>query len=613
MTEDGWSEPELYGSDQVVLQPPDQADVAWGVTTYVGPKRYRPAANNQVPHPAAQATAEPEPPPADDNRSLLASSRTMAIGSLFSRITGFIRTLAIAAALGAAGVGDAFNGANTFPNMVYELLLGGVLTSVIVPLLVNAQVHDKDRGVAYTQRLMSLATVALAIATLLAVAAAPLIARAFVAEPAKRELTSMFATLLLPEIFFYGMAGMFTALLNVKHVFGPGAWAPVVNNVIAILTVGIFLTLPGPHTLLPSTITNPQILVLGIGTTLGIAAQAAVLIPFVRRTGFRWKWRLRGTPEEEDRMKEAGSLTAWVLGYVAASQVGVVVIIKVAFGLSDGAVTNFTFADLLFQVPYGVLGVSLLTALMPRMSRSAARGDTAAVVADLSLGARLSAVALIPVTAAFIVLGPSLTTALFIGRMTVDEARLVGTTLAWAAFGLLPFAFVMLQLRVFYAMRDARTPTLVNICMVLAKIILVLLAREVLSGDAQVIALNVSTSLSYIVGAVLGHVLLTRRFGRLGFRTVARTVGRIAIAAAIAGVIAWGGVYVAHLIAGSGRVGSFVALILGGIPAIVVFVIAGRALHISELSDILGALRRRPAAAPPERQSATSERESQGP
>jgi putative peptidoglycan lipid II flippase len=162
-------------------------------------------------------------------------------------------------------------------------------------------------------------------------------------------------------------------------------------------------------------------------------------------------------------------------------------------------------------------------------------------------------------------------------------------------------------------MRDARTPTLVNICMVLAKIILVLLAREVLSGDAQVIALNVSTSLSYIVGAVLGHVLLTRRFGRLGFLAVVRTVGRIAIAAAIAGVIAWGGVYVAHLIAGSGRVGSFVALILGGIPAIVVFVIVGRALHISELSDILGALRRRPAAAPPERQSATSERESQGP
>jgi putative peptidoglycan lipid II flippase len=386
-----------------------------------------------------------------------------------------------------------------------------------------------------------------------------------------------------------------------------------VNNVIAILTVGLFFAVPGPPTLLPSTMTNPQVLVLGIGTTLGIAAQAAVLIPFVRRTGFRWRWRLRGNPEEPDRMKEAGSLTAWVLAYVLASQVGVVVIIKVAFGLSDGAVTNFTFADLLFQVPYGVLGVSLLTALMPRMSRSAARGDTAAVVADLSLGARLSAVALVPVTAGFIVLGPSLTTALFIGRMTVGEARLVGTTLAWAAFGLLPFAFVMLQLRVFYAMRDARTPTLVNICMVFAKIILVLLARDVLSGNAQVIALNVSTSLSYVIGAVLGHVLLTRRFGRLGFLAVARTVVRITVAAAIAGVVAWGGVYVAHFVAGSGRIGSLLALVLGGVPGIVAFVLAGRALRIRELRDILGALRRQPADERAARPSAPSGRESSGP
>ena len=210
-------------------------------------------------------------------------------------------------------------------------------------------------------------------------------------------------------------------------------------------------------------------------------------------------------------------------------------------------------------------------------------------------------------------LGPSFTTALFIGRMTVDEARLVGTTLAWAAFGLLPFAFVMLQLRVFYAMRDARTPTLVNICMVFAKIILVLLAREMLSGNAQVIALNVSTSLSYVIGAVLGHVLLIRRFGRLGFLAVARTVVRIAVAATIAGVVAWGGVYVAHSVAGSGRIGSFLALVLGGIPGIVAFVLAGRALRIRELRDILGALRPQPAEERAARPSAPSGRESSGP
>lgn len=605
-----WSPPAIYGAGQIMLQPPDQPDVAWGVTTYVGPRRHRPSDSAGRPDlaepsdavgwepPAAQAppsTGEPLAP-GDDNRSLLASSRTMAIASLVSRITGFLRTLAIAAALGAAGVGDAFNGANTFPNMVYELLLGGVLTSIIVPLLVNAQEHDPDRGVAYTQRLMSLATVALTVTTLLAVLAAPLIAYAFVSDPTKRDLTSTFATLLLPEIFFYGMAGMFTAVLNVKHIFAPGAWAPVVNNVIVIITVGVFLAVPGPVTLLPSNMTTTQILVLGVGTTLGIAAQAAVLVPPLRRAGFRWRWRLRGTPEDQGRMKEAGSLTAWVLGYVVASQIGVIVIIKVAFGLDEGAVTNFTFADLLFQVPYGVLGVSLLTALMPRMARAASHGDTGAVVADLSLGARLSSVALIPVTVGLIVLGPSLTTALFVGRMTVDKAHLVGTSLAWAAFGLLPFAIVMLQLRVFYAMRDARTPTLINVCMVAAKIVLVLVTTKMLTGDAQVVALNVSTSLSYVVGAVVGHVLLTRRFGRLGFLAVARTIGRVAVAAAVGGAAAWGGVIVSHLVAGTGRLGSLLALIVGGVVGIVAFVIAGQILRIHELREILGAVRRRPAA-----------------
>ena len=287
MTEDWLERARAYDAGQVVLQPPDQADIAWGITTYVGPKRYRPVASNQI-----DASGR-----ASDLRVRTATGRTTTAAcwrpaapwlsaAWPAESTGFIRTLAIAAALGAAGVGDAFNGANTFPNMVYELLLGGVLTSVIVPLLVNAQVARQRPWRGYTQRLMSLATVALTIATLLAVAAAPLIARAFVTDPREAELTGMFATLLLPEIFFLAWPACSRHCLTSEHVFGPGAWAPVVNNVIAILTVGIFLTLPGPHTLLPSTMTNPQILVLGIGTTPGIAAQAAVLIPFVRRTGF---------------------------------------------------------------------------------------------------------------------------------------------------------------------------------------------------------------------------------------------------------------------------------------------------------------------------------------
>ena len=179
---------------------------------------------------------------------------------------------------------------------------------------------------------------------------------------------------------------MFVAVLNTRHVYGPGAWAPVANNVITLVTVAVYLALPGPRIPTPSTMTNAQILVLGIGTTLGIVAQAFVLLPSLRRAGFRWAWRFRGRPNEAGRLRRRRSCRAGCSVYVAVSQVGVLVVTKIAFTFGDKyhhGVTTFANADLLFQVPFGILGVSLLTAIMPRMARAAARNDTAAVIADI--------------------------------------------------------------------------------------------------------------------------------------------------------------------------------------------------------------------------------------
>jgi putative peptidoglycan lipid II flippase len=514
----------------------------WSATTYVGRRSRRPDRADE-PESAVEAPATERPGgrpaqrPAD--KGLLANSRTMAIASLVSRITGFLRSSLLVAAIGIHGVGDAYNAANNFPNMVYELLLGGVLSSVLVPLLVHAQEHDEDDGVAYTQRLLSIAAAALGVMTLVAVACAPLLATVFVSDPSQRSLTSVFATLLLPEIFFYGLGAMFMAVLNVRHSYGPGAWAPVLNNVVMIGTLAAFFVMPGPASLNPATMTTPQVLVLGIGTTLGIAAQALVLLPALRRTGFRWRWRFRAEPHEVGRLKEVSVLAGWVLGYVVASQIGVVAITKV--GLGHRAFTVFTNADLLVQMPYGILVVSLLTALMPRLSRAAARGETRAVVDDLGLGARLSAVTLLPITAGLIALGAPLCITLFAyGETSLRGGELIGTALAASAFGLFPFAVVMLQLRVFYAMRDARTPTLINCAMVGTKVLLVVLAGRFFSGSAHIAeALTVSTSASYVVGAVVGHRLLTRRVGLLGFRSVAITCLRIGAASLVGGGAAY--------------------------------------------------------------------------
>ncbi len=562
------------------------AEEQWGSVTYGGRRRYRPqaAADTTVAKPAGTADG------ARREGSLLASSRTMAIASIASRVTGFLRSIVLAAALGTGLVGDAYNGANSFPNMVYELMVGGVLSSVLIPLLVHAEQHDRDKGEAYTQRLLSIATVALGCATLIAVAAAPLIAALFVNNTSERELTSTFATLLLPEIFFYGLGAMFSAVLNIRGVYGPGAWAPVLNNVITIMTVGIFAMIPGPKTLIPANMTTTQILVLGVGTTLGIVSQALVLLPSLRHAGFRWRWRFHSETHDERGMREAGSLTGWVVGYVIASQIGVSVIVKVGF--NHNGVTSFTYADLLFQVPYGILGVSLLTALMPRMSRAAARGDNDAVIEHMSVGARLSAVALIPVTVGLMVLGPSFAMAIFVGRTNLHDARLIGTSLALSAFGLLPFALVMLQMRVFYAMRDARTPTIVNICMVATKVTLVLIAAETLHGDHVIEALNVSTSLSYVVGAVLGHLMLTQRLGNLGFGRVMRTIAQISVASVLGGAAALGMVLWGTSLFGPGRTGALFGVIGGSIVGVLVLLPVAWRMRIPEVREILTAARR---------------------
>jgi putative peptidoglycan lipid II flippase len=645
--DDGWSSPQLYGSP--IPMPSDGPSFAvaaaegaanfvpvgarsdsepWSPPIYHGPRRHRPRIaevvddgpdldNLEQPDPAAsqdleglddlervpEATSEQAGASAElaAGPSLMASSRTMAIASLASRVTGFLRSLVLVAALGVglSELADAYNLANTLPNMVYELLLGGVLTSVIIPVLVTAQQRDPDQGVGYTQRLLSIATASLGTATILAVLAAPLLAAIFGGSATKRSLTSVWATLLLPEIFFYGLGAMFTAVLNTRHVYGWPAWAPVLNNLITIAAVGLFALLPGASPLTSSSINNAQILVLGLGTTLGIAGQALVLLIPLRKSGFVWKWRFRASPNEVGRMSEFRVLTQWVLGYVAISQVGVFVVNRVA-NRRQGGPTTFANADLLFQVPYGILGVSLLTALMPRMSRAAAQGNTRLVLQDLRLGARLSAVALVPITAGLIALGPAFTSVIFLGHATLADARLIGVALAAGAFGLLPFALVMLQQRVFYAVRDARTPTLINLVMVTTKVILVLVLGSVLHGSAIIIALTVSTSTSYLLGSLAGHLLLRRRFGRLGFGSVARTIGWISLASAFGGGVALAVSLGGNAVLGISRGSGVLEVVLGGALGLLVLAAAVRRMPLPEVAEILATARgrRRGGAAP---------------
>jgi putative peptidoglycan lipid II flippase len=553
----------------------------------------------------------PEPPhedaeygSTDDTGAVVARhGAVMAAGSVVSRITGFLRTAAIGAAIGAVAVADDYNLANTLPGMVYELLLGGVLASVVVPLLVRARTKDVDRGEAYTQRLLSLAAIFLAAATVVAVACAPVFTALLTSDstaPADRRLITVLAYLLLPMIFGYGMAALFAAVLNTRGHFAAPMWTPILNNLVVITMAGVFILITVATPLRAESLTVAQIAVLGLGTTLGIVVQATALWPALRRVGFRWKWRW---DFRELRLRELARVSSWMLIYVLVSQIGLVVVLKIAKLAGDeGAATGatvpgpaiFNNAYLIFMMAHGIIAVSIITALMPRMSAAAAERRHDDLEHQLSLGTRLIAVVLVPATVAYALFGRPLAVTLFQwGQYTHDQAVATGWVIAVAGLGLVPFAVSQLQIFAFYAMRDTRTPALANLPVVGVRIAVDVLLYVVLPVVWVAAGLMFGNAVSFVLAGVLGYWLLRRRIGRLGLTRVFVTIGRLSLAALIAAVPAGLVLIALNVASGSGKLASFVQLAAGGLTFIGGYVIAALLLRVHEVRELTSMVRAR--------------------
>ena len=226
----------------------------------------------------------------------------MASGTLVSRVLGLASKSLLTILLGASAANlaaNAFDVANKMPNLIYALVAGGALNAVLVPQIVRA---DKDgaRGREFLDRLFTMATVGLlGLTVVLTLAAAPLVDLYTGGEwdAPERRLAVAFALWCIPQLFFYGVYTLFGQLLNARGSFGPYTWAPVVNNVFAISGLAAFLALYGPQRLTDlSTWTPAMVALLAGGATLGVAAQALVLVLPLRRIGFSWRprWGLRG-------------------------------------------------------------------------------------------------------------------------------------------------------------------------------------------------------------------------------------------------------------------------------------------------------------------------------
>lgn len=538
---------------------------------------------------------------------MMRSSALMAGGTAVSRVLGFVRAVVLLAAVApgtAASPGlsaDAFSVANTIPNTLYLLLAGGVLNAVLVPQITRAA-RRADGGQEYIDRLLTTAVVILIAVTAVVTFAAPLLIRVYGSDewtPGQVQLATAFALWCLPQIFGYGLYTMLGQVLNARGSFGPFTWAPVANNVVAIAGLLVFIAVTGGGVQPLESWTPGRIALLAGTATLGVATQALVLVPAMRRAGigFRIRWGLRGFG-----LRTASRVAGWTFAAVLVQALGFVVISRVtttAAKRAENVVADIATGKavydqsyLLFMLPHSLIAVSLVTALFTRMSVSAAENRIDDVRADLSLGLRLTGLATVLAAAAFLALGPDLTATLF-----VSSSRPVTDGIAYVAMamivGLVPFSAQYLFTRVFYAFEDARTPFFIQLPVVVAWAVGNVVSLLVLPPAWIVVGVGVSMTLANIGGAVLSFVLLHRRFGALDGARVLRTHLKLVAAATAGGLVAFLISRGAHAVLGDTRTASIVASVVGGLALLGIYAVVLRRLRVGELDDALAPLRRR--------------------
>jgi putative peptidoglycan lipid II flippase len=446
---------------------------------------------------------------------LIKSSAFMALGTLLSRITGLVRGLLTVAVLGTALLGDTYNVGNTTPNIIYNLLIGGALTAVFVPQIVRS-FRDSDGGSAFVSKLVSLIGTLIFVVTALAMIAAPLLVSLYAPtfDGRARDITIAFTLYCLPQILFYGLFGILGQVTNAKERFGPMMWSPIANNLAVILLFGYFLTVVDDLSV--GTITDQQVLILGVGTTLGIAIQSLLLLPYIKGSGLilklRFDWRNSG-------LGKSLRLGSWTLLSVLASQIGFLITVNLATrsglsainsGIEYGAgYTPYANAYLILMLPHSIATISIVTAILPKLSQYVIDKKIDAFSLDISHALRLVAIISVPAAFVFFAFGTLIGKSLFFG---VDEAsaEFLGKVLAGFAFGAIPLSMNLVGIRAINAFENTKYQFVSTLITNLVAVALSLVAFTALKPEEVVIGLAVAFALSYWVGLFVTDYLLKR-------------------------------------------------------------------------------------------------------
>ena len=500
--------------------------------------------------PVAPGTEEPPQPP---RRSLGRNTMVMASGTFVSRGLGFVRNMMLVAAIAATGfTADAYDVANRIPNALYAVVAAGVLNAVLVPQIVRA--FRRPDGKRTVDRIVTLGVAGSLGVTVLMTLAAPLLVMVYTQgwSAEQRSLAVAFAFWCIPQLFFYSLYTLLGQVLNAREQFGPYMWAPVLNNVVSIAGLAVYLAMYGRLAVDPATGEaavpdgggDPWQIALIAGTaTLGIAAQALILIWPLRRGGYRWApvW---GGPKGE--LKGITSVAGWALGAVLLDQLGVIYATRVAgaaplaeagTGPVAGPAAYFN-AMMLYLLPHSLVVVSLITALATPMARSAAAGDLSQLRATTVRGMRTVTVFSLWATAVLIGLAPAIVR-IALPTSHPDEVMVVAYVLMGLALGAAPLALLSVFKRVFFALEDGKAVFLIQIPVTVAWLAGILLVHSVLPGRWWTAGVAVALSLSNVIGVALRANGVRRRVGGLDTPSFAWMAARSLVAAALTGGLGW--------------------------------------------------------------------------
>jgi putative peptidoglycan lipid II flippase len=458
------------------------------------------------------------------NNDLFRASGIMAIGTILSRITGFFRAILAVAVLGTALLADSYNVANTMPNILYNLLVGGALTAIFVPQLIRS-FSDEDGGNGFASRLVTTISGILLLLVLIGVIFAPALVRLYAPEfttsgfEKEFEIAVAFTRYCLPQIFFLGLFTMLGQVANARGSFAPLMWAPIANNLVVIaIFAGVLIM---QQNISVENISDGQIQLLGWGTTLGIVVQALILIPVVKRSGIRLRpiFGVAG-------LGKSFSLAGWTLVYVLISQLGYLITVNVATsaavrsaqaGIATGVgFTPFTSAYYIMLLPYSIVTISIVTALLPHLSKLAIEKNTLEVKKQLIRAIRMCGVVTVPSSVAFLLFGSLMTEVLYFG-ISLEDSRYIGYVLSALSLGLVAFSINLILIRGFNAFEDTRTQVISILIINIISSALSYLFLATLRNELVTIGLGLAFAISYIFGLFVTVALLSKHVGKFQY------------------------------------------------------------------------------------------------